>query len=179
MMSADGIRLVVRPMQHSDGGALAAAVAALSPESRYRRFLTPKPGLSRRDVAALTDLDHHAREALIALEPATGAWVAVARYAAFPDDPLTADMAITVADAWQRRGVGTALVALLVERARQEGIARLHATTLVGNLPALRLLRRQGFETSAPDLDPLELVRDLRPAAFVCPLPLAHAGSQA
>jgi RimJ/RimL family protein N-acetyltransferase len=165
--SADGVRLLVRPMHGFDGAALAAAVAHLSPRSRYLRFLTPKPRLTRREIASLTDLDHHAREALIATEPTSGAWVAVARYAAFADDPLTADVAVTVADPWQQRGVGSALVALLVERARQEGIARLQATTLAGNLPALRLLLRQGFERSSRDRDTLELARDLTAAHVV------------
>jgi acetyltransferase len=160
----DGSCLFVRSMRRSDGQTLAAAVAALSPRSRYLRFLTPKPGLTRREVAALTDLDHHAREALVAVDPRTGSWVAVARYAAFRDDPGAADVAVTVADAWQRRCVGTALVALLLRRARQEGLTRLHATTLAENTGALRLLRRQGFVTAGRDGGALELVRHLEAA---------------
>ena len=159
--TADGERLAVRPMRRADGAALAAAVPELSPRSRYLRFLTPKPQLTAREVASLTDLDHHAREALVAVDPARGTWVAVARYAAFPEAPEAADVAITVADAWQRRGVGTALVALLLDRARQEGIARLHATTLADNLAAVRLLRRHGFAPAMRDGSVLELVRDL------------------
>jgi RimJ/RimL family protein N-acetyltransferase len=162
--SADGIALPVRPMRRSDGAALASAFAALSPASRYRRFMAPKPRLSARDIAALTDLDHHAREALVALAP-DGAWVAVARYAAFPDEPRTADVAITVGDRWQQRGVGTAMLALLVERAAQEGIVRLRATTLAGNGPALRLLRRHGFRATGHGGGVVELARDLAPAA--------------
>jgi RimJ/RimL family protein N-acetyltransferase len=161
ILARDGTRLRVRPMRRSDDGALAAAVAALSPRTRYMRFMTPKPSLSGREIAALTDLDHHAREALVATDPDTGAWVAVARYAAFPDDPLTADVAITVTDGWQERGIGTALVALLVERARHEGIARLHATTLGGNIRARRLLRRHGFEATGTGAGTLELSRAL------------------
>src|SRR3954453_20448159 len=105
IVSTDGVRLAVRPMLRSDGGALAAAVAALSPQTRYLRFLTPKPNLSNRDIAALTDLDHHARGALVGIEPRAAAWAAVARYAAFGEDPLTADVAVTVGDRWQRRGI--------------------------------------------------------------------------
>jgi RimJ/RimL family protein N-acetyltransferase len=159
--SRDGARLVVRPMRRSDGGALAAAVESLSAETRRRRFLTPKPGLSRREVAALTDLDGHARVALVALDPDTLAWVAVARYAAFPADPRTADVALTVADAWQGRGVGTALFGMLVERARHEGMGRLVATTLAGNRPALRLLQRHGFAVAGWDGATVDLGRDL------------------
>jgi acetyltransferase len=159
--SLDGSRLPVRPMRRSDGDALRAAVASLSADTRYRRFMAPKPGLNSHEIAVLTDLDHHAREALIALDPGTGAWVAVARYAANADDPRTADVAITVADRWQRRGVGSALFARLVERARDEGIVRLHATTMAGNRAAVRLLRRHGFEVTGWDAGTLELGRDL------------------
>src|SRR3954452_3280943 len=90
-----GARLVVRPMRRSDGVALAAAVAALSPRSRHMRFLSPKPALSGREIAALTDLDHERREALVAVERDTGRWAAVARYASFAVGPATADVAIT------------------------------------------------------------------------------------
>jgi RimJ/RimL family protein N-acetyltransferase len=150
-------------MRRSDRAALALAVAALSPESRYRRFLSPKPRLTDRELASLTDLDHHAREALVALDPAGSGWVAVARYASFVDEPTTADVAVTVADAWQRRGVGTALLALLVERARREGIVCLRATTLADNRAALRLLRRHGFTRTGRDGGLIELARDLAP----------------
>jgi ribosomal protein S18 acetylase RimI-like enzyme len=157
--SRDGAALAVRPMRRSDGPALEAAVAALSERSRYRRFLAPKPRLSRRDVATLTDLDHHAREALVAVDPRTGGWVGVARYATFPGDPRTADVAVTIADGWQGRGVGSALLELIVERARQEGLVALRATTLLENGPALRMLRRLGFETTGRDYGALELSR--------------------
>jgi RimJ/RimL family protein N-acetyltransferase len=159
IVSRDGVALSVRPMRRSDGPALTAAVAGLSGRSRYRRFMAPKPSLSRREVAILTDVDHHAREALVAVDPHTGAWVAVARYATFPDDPRTADVAVTVADAWQGRGVGRALLELIVDRAAQEGIAALRATTLAENRPAIRLLHRLGFATTGLEHDALELAR--------------------
>jgi RimJ/RimL family protein N-acetyltransferase len=166
VVSRDGARLAVRPMRRSDGPALEAAVEALSARSRYQRFLAPKPRLTRRDVATLTDVDHHAREALVAVEPGGGPWVAVARYATFAGDPLTADVAVTVADAWQGQGVGSALLALLIERAAQEGLMRLRATTLAGNLAAIRLLRRHGFEVVGQEGDAVELARDVsRPLA--------------
>jgi len=161
IVCADGVALRVRPMRRSDGEALVAAVAALSPRSRYLRFLAPKPRLTAREVAALTDLDHHAREALVAVEPRHGEWVAVARYAAFHDDPRTADVAVTVADAWQRRGVGGALLALVIERAAEEGVTRLRATTFASNRPAVRMLRGQGFRATGRELDVLELARDI------------------
>jgi RimJ/RimL family protein N-acetyltransferase len=161
----DGTTLEVRPLQRADGPALAAAVASLSADSRYRRFLTPKPRLTEREVAMLADVDHHAREALVAVEPSTGEWVGVVRYAVFPHEPRVADVAVTVADAWQRRGVGTALLRVLVEHARREGIARLQATTLADNRPALRLLAARGFAVRQARRDTVELALELVPTA--------------
>jgi RimJ/RimL family protein N-acetyltransferase len=161
---ADGSRLLVRQLGRRDGDALAAAVGALSPESRYRRFLTAKPELTRREVSTLTDMDHHAREALVAFEPGGGPWAGVARYATFPDDPRTADVAVTVADRWQHRGVGSALLARLLARAQVEGIARLRAATLADNRAALRLLRRHGFARDGAQFGVVELSRELLPA---------------
>lgn len=161
----DGTTLEVRPLQRTDGPALAAAVASLSADSRYRRFLTPKPRLTDRELARLTDVDHHAREALVAVEPSTGEWVGVVRYAVFPHEPRVADVAVTVADSWQRRGVGTALLRVLVEHARREGIARLHATTFADNRAALRLLAARGFAVREARRDSVELALELAPAA--------------
>jgi RimJ/RimL family protein N-acetyltransferase len=162
--TADGTRLLIRPLGPADGDALAAAVAALSPRSRYLRFMSPKPALTRREVAALTDLDHHHREALVAVEPHTGRWVAVARYAAFGDEPWAADVAITVCDEWQGRGAGSALLGVLVGRAAGEGFARLRATTLAANDAALRLLRRHGFAVTGQDGGVVDLELPLAPA---------------
>jgi RimJ/RimL family protein N-acetyltransferase len=141
---AGGERLGVRALVPGDRDALAAAFAALSEESRRRRFLGPKPRLSARELTFLTELDHVAHEALVATD-ADGRIVGIARYGAWVDERATADVAVTVADEWQRRGIGTALTRRIVQAARANGIARLTATTMWENAPALMLLKRLGF----------------------------------
>src|SRR4051812_18134139 len=141
----DGTRLVVRPLEATDRDALAAAVSRLSETTRYLRFAAPKPRLTKADLDALLDLDHHDREALLAIDPVTGDGVAVARYVGLRDEPGAAEVAVTVADAWQGRGLGSALTALLAERARDVGVARLRAVTLDANHRAKQMLRRRGF----------------------------------
>ena len=61
------------------------------------------------------------------------------------DDPDAAEAAVTVVDDWQGRGLGTSLLELLTDRAREEGIRRFTATLLAENREMLDL-----FETVGP-----------------------------
>jgi RimJ/RimL family protein N-acetyltransferase len=141
----DGAVVEVRALRPGDRAALAAAIDRLSPRSRYLRFATPKPGVSERELDVLLDLDHHDREALLAIDPATRRGVGVARFARFPGEDDVVDVAVTVADEWQGRGLGRALLELLVARARAEGHTALHADVLSANAPSIALLRGAGF----------------------------------
>lgn len=141
----NGMSLGVRPLEGSDRAALAAGFERLSLESRYRRFASPIPRLPARDLDRLVDIDHHEREAFVAYDRVTGEGLAVARWAAVPGRPGVAEMALTVVDAWQGRGLGSRMGALLVERARAEGLRALQATVLAENRRAIALVRRLGF----------------------------------
>jgi RimJ/RimL family protein N-acetyltransferase len=152
--------LTVRPIGAADQDALLALFERLGPRSRLRRFLSPKPSLSRRELVYLTDIDHRTHEALVAVD-ADGALVGVARYACAPGDTAVADVAFAVADGRQGEGIGTGLARLLVEDARANGITRLQAMTMPENRPARRLLGRMGFQVSAFDAGVLELFLDL------------------
>jgi GNAT superfamily N-acetyltransferase len=61
------------------------------------------------------------------------------------DDVDLAELAAVVADEWQRRGLGTALLGRLVERASEEGIERLRGTFFHGNAGILGTIRRLGL----------------------------------
>jgi RimJ/RimL family protein N-acetyltransferase len=84
------------------------------------------------DLRYLTEVDHHDHEAIIAFDPGGHETVGVARFVRLPD-PSQAEVAVTVIDDWQGRGLGTALCNLLAERAREEGIRRFNALLLAGN----------------------------------------------
>src|SRR4051794_2330251 len=126
-------RLEVRPLEPGDRDSVAAAFAQLSAETRYQRFLGPKPSLSPSELDRMTQLDHLTRDALGAFDPGTGRLIGVARYAVNADDRTTADVAIVVADDWQGRGLGTALMRALVRRAAASGVARLGGMVLADN----------------------------------------------
>jgi membrane protein DedA with SNARE-associated domain/RimJ/RimL family protein N-acetyltransferase len=145
----DGSTVDVRPMEVGDRAELAAAFARLGSESRRRRFDSPKPRLDDRELTFLIDVDHHRHEALVAIEPITARGVAVARYVAGAHDPAVAEVAVTVDDRWQGRGLGTSLSRLLLERAADEGLDRLRATVGGDNARALALARRIGYGVSS------------------------------
>jgi RimJ/RimL family protein N-acetyltransferase len=152
--------LTVRPIHAADADALLDLFERLSGLSRLRRFLAPKPSLSRRELAYLTDVDHRTHEALVAVDPA-GVIVGVARYACGPGETAVADVAFAVADAAQGRGIGTGLARLLFDDARANGIRRLQAMTLPENRAARKLLGRTGFELTGIEGGVLELALDL------------------
>jgi RimJ/RimL family protein N-acetyltransferase len=159
--------LTVRPIRPADKDALLDLFERLTPRSRLRRFLAPKPALSRRELAYLTEVDHRTHEALVAVDR-DGAFVGVARYACAPGETTVAEVAFAVADAAQGRGIGTGLARLLLDDARANGILRLQAMTLPENAAARKLLGRTGFELTGIEGGVLELALDLR----------SHAGSE-
>ena len=141
----DGSTLSVRPITTGDRAALADAFARMSEQSRYKRFMGPKPKLSERELRYFTEVDHRTHEALVAIDPATGAIAGEARWA-IGDDPSTGDVAVMVVDEWQRRGLGPALLCRLVAAARGAGLARLTADSIATNRPARSIVNAVGFQ---------------------------------
>ncbi len=142
----DGSEVLIRQVQGADAPLLADGFARLSATSRQMRFLSPKKELSPAELRYFTGIDHHDHEALGAVDHADGRGVGVARYIRRADDPQAADIAITVVDEWQGRGLGTALMARLSERAREEGIRRFTAQVAADNVAVAGLLRRVGAD---------------------------------
>jgi RimJ/RimL family protein N-acetyltransferase len=158
-------QLEIRAVRPSDRSALAQAFERLSDESRYRRFMSPKSRLTEPELDHLADVDHVTHEALVALGP-EGEVIGEARYAPWPGRPGVADLAVTIADEWQGRGLGTELSRLVIEAARRNGITLLTASALWENHGARRLLGRLGFRPSGSDGGAVEFRLELsRPAA--------------
>src|SRR3954452_1899602 len=148
--ASDGTQLYVRHVHPKDKSLIAQGWSHLSQETQYRRFLSPKPRLTQRDLRYLTEIDGHDHVALIALrlnEPKR--LLAVARYVRLADDPETAEVAVTVADPMQGKGIGSMLGILLADEARGRGIKRFTASMLSDNAPALRMMSKMGERLSA------------------------------
>jgi RimJ/RimL family protein N-acetyltransferase len=145
LLLADGTRLLLRPIGSDDRDRVAALFARLSPESRYRRFLSPKPELTPRELTFFTDIDHLNHEAIAAVDQRDDSIVGVARYVRDAGRADVAELAIEVADAFQRMGIGTALASLTIQHAHANGLTSLTATTLWENRAARGLLRHHRF----------------------------------
>jgi GNAT superfamily N-acetyltransferase len=138
----DRAELAIRPIGPDDKQLLAEGFERLSPQSRYRRFFRPLDRLSERDLSYLTEIDHFDHEALVAIDPQSGDLVGVARYVRGAE-PQLAEVSVVVGDPWQRRGVATALLERLVERAREAQITHFVALVLDENVEAIRLFEQR------------------------------------
>jgi len=139
-----GDAVLVRQVQPGDGPALVRAYANLGEQSRYRRFFTVMPELPEATVQAAVEVDHTDHEALVALPQLSAEIVGECRFVRLADQPGTADLGVTVVDAWQGRGLGSALLARLSERALEAGIEYFTAEVLAENRTALALLPALG-----------------------------------
>ena len=116
---ADGLHAELRPLTRDDGDLIRAGLSMLSEKSRRQRFGTSVDHLSDAEIRYLTDIDqvkHVAWGATIDGLPA-----GLGRYIYVPDDDC-AEIAVTVVDAFQRRGLGTLLLRVLAASARLNGI---------------------------------------------------------
>lgn len=142
----DGGRILLRPIRPDDKNDLIDGFSRLSPESRYRRFLTSMGRLDERALAYLTEIDYHDHFAWVAFDAASPArpGVAVARYVRLAGEPGVAEAAVTVADDYQRRGLGRLLLESLIPVALDNGITTFRGYLLVENHPMAELLRSLG-----------------------------------
>ena len=142
----DGSTLRLRPPTRADADAILDFFRALSEQSLYMRF-HGFPSLGPEVVEQVLDSDWAERGALLGslVEDGSERVVALANYARLRD-PSTAETAFAVADAFQRRGVGTRLVEQLAERAAHHGIERFVALVLPDNRRMLGVFEALGFE---------------------------------
>ena len=155
---------VIRRTGPADTEALERFYAGLSDESRRRRFCGIPSGISHLESRAFCTPDHAHREGFVAVpEDETGPQEIVGHLCLEPVDATTAEVAIAVADAYQRRGIGHRLMAAGIDWARTAGIQHLTATMLVTNGPIQRLLSSIGlpWTARAEGLDLTILTMDL------------------
>jgi RimJ/RimL family protein N-acetyltransferase len=171
----DGSKVLIRQIRDTDAPLLADGFTRLSARSRQLRFLWSKPELSPAELRYLTDVDHHDHEALGALDHTDGRGIGIARYIRDADDPRSAEIAVTVVDAWQGRGLGTELLARLAGRARSEGIHRFTALVAADNAAIAGLARNCDARVVGCDCDTVEY-EILLAAGNARPAPARAAG---
>lgn len=151
----DGTLVGIRPISERDAELEFEFLSGLSPEARSLRFL----GLIREpsiEVAReLTQLDPASEAAVIAVVPHEGRerQIGAAQFHVSPQGDAC-DCSVTVADAWQKRGVGTLLMHYLIEAARRRGIQHMQAFAPAPSESRRRLASRLGFQRCLDPDDP-------------------------
>ncbi len=146
----DGTSVHIRAIRPEDRGELARGFAELSPEAVYFRFFRVKQRLSEDELTEFTEQDFERRAALVATLRVNDEEriIATARYAitdAASVPPHRAEVAFTVGDVFQGRGLGTLLLEHLVVLARAGGITEFEAEVLGENNRMLGVFAKSGF----------------------------------
>jgi len=141
----DGHVIHVRVIRPHDDERLRAFHRHLSSDAIMFRFFHMLPELPAPDAEHFTHVDYVNRMALLATtgSAAPEEIVGVVRYDRTED--TTAEVAFVVADAWQGRGIATALLHRLAAYARTKGITTFVAITMGSNARMIEVLRNSGF----------------------------------
>ena len=137
----DGGTAHLRPVRPDDADRLRRFYARLSDETIYFRFFSLVRELSQRDIERFTVVDHHDRVALIAT--IADEMVGVVRYERLDAD--TAEVAFTIEDAHQGRGIGSVFLEHVAAAARERGISRFVADVLPANNKMLHVFEEAGY----------------------------------
>jgi len=157
----DGRPVALRVAGAEDAVAVQRFVRGLSEQSRRYRFFAPVRELSLEQLERLTRShppDELALVGEITAETGESRIVALAQYVVC--EPLDAEFAVVVDDAWQRQGLGMQLVGALAEQAARAGVTALSGFVLPDNWPMLSFLARLDCELDA-DSDP-NLIRAVK-----------------
>jgi acetyltransferase len=150
-------QVAVRPIMPRDAELVQEFVGNLSGTSRYFRFFQHLKCLSPSMLDRFTCIDYHAHMALVATTCVRGKMgiIGEARYCG-TGNGVTAEIAVVVADAWRRRGVGAGLLRILERVAAANGIARLTGEAFAGNDEFRSFAQACGFATRSGQ-DPVYL----------------------
>jgi hypothetical protein len=144
----DGTRVTLRHVRSDDAAELKRAFDKLSPSSRYRRFLGGPTTLSEDALRYLTNVDGRDHVAIVAVTKGddghAGTGLGIARFIRTTDEPTVAEVALTVIDPMQRKGLGLLLAVALGRAALERGVRRFRGTVLGDNGPVRLLLEELG-----------------------------------
>lgn len=142
----DGTPVTIRPIRREDAPMEQDFVKHLSPDSRYKRFMSTLQELSPGKLKYLTEIDYVRHLALLAVVQQNGQdlEIGVARYVANPSGN-SCEFAVAVDDAWQGSGVAGILMLALIDAAKARGMESMEGIILASNHKMLKFARQLGF----------------------------------
>lgn len=140
--------VLIREWRNEDSNRQLSFFNGLGERSRYFRFMQPLKEIPEPLLCGLSAVDGDRHVLLLAIH--IGHWpsamIAEARYVRDMADPTRCDIALTVTDSWQGRGLGRIMLGQLEDRARKAGIHVMSGETLAENRPMIGLATDSGYE---------------------------------
>ena len=159
---ADGTVVTVRPIKPTDEPLLQDFFYSHSNETIYRRYFSPIKAMPRAKAQKLTNVDYRGHMAFVATIGEIGLEriVGVGRYARADDDDRLAEVAYTISESYQGRGLGTRLQDHLEDYAERMGFEGTAAYLFEANRAMLRTFAKKGpYEREPVDGGVIRIVR--------------------
>ena len=157
-----GQSVTMRPIYSSDGVMEGEFVRNLSVETKHFRFLGGVKELSPDELKRLCDVDGRHTMAFVATihEGGREKEIGVSRYAESSNEDVR-EMAVTVADEWQHKGLGRLLATRLIEYAKSHGVKQLYSVDLADNSAMRKLASELGMSVRRDPDDPNQVIFSL------------------
>jgi acetyltransferase len=172
-----GLKVNVRPMCPEDEPAIAEFLKHISREDLRLRFFHAMKEFSHAFVARLTQLDYARAMAFVATDAATGEIVGAVRL--HSDSRYeTAEYAILLRSDLKGKGLGWALMQLLIDYAGSEGLKSLSGVVLRENTTMLAMCRELKFDVKSDPRDTSVVIvtLDLAASRWAAPMPVPEIG---
>lgn len=157
-----GERVTIRPIRITDTEMESDFIRRLSPESKHFRFLGGVSELPASELKGLCDVDGRKSMAFVAtvLRDGREVEIGVSRYAPNAASDVR-EIAVTVSDEWQRKGLGSVLMKVLIESARSKGVKHLYSIDTPDNTAMSALAKELGMSSTPDPGDPHQVVHSL------------------
>lgn len=142
-------KIFVRPVQETDEALVLELLSRVTREDLRLRFFAAIKQFSHPFLVSLTQLDYAKAMAFIAFDEATGETLGVVRLHRRPAGDV-GEYAILLRSDLKGRGLGWALMQLIVEYARSEGLKQIVGQIMHENAIMLQMCREMGFDVK-PD----------------------------
>ncbi len=149
----DGRVVLVRPVRPEDEGLYERFFQHVSKDDMRLRFFGAVKDTGHAFIARLTQIDYGRAMALLAIEQASGELMGVVRLHSDPDH-RTGEYAILLRSDLKGRGLGWALMEVIIEYARKDGLQRIRGDVLRENTVMLKMCQQLGFDIRSDKDDP-------------------------
>jgi GNAT superfamily N-acetyltransferase len=155
-------QVLIRPISPNDAGLEQGFINNLSDQSKHYRFLGGRAPLSIKELIELCDIDYYSKMAFIALidDGDQGTVIGVSRYAIDKDNE-SFEFAVTVADEWQNKGLGTLLMKHLIGYAKSHEIKQIYSIDLASNYKMRALANDLGMKNKKDPDDANQIIYSL------------------